>query len=166
MSLSRIGKVIAKRGQTAAKSVKTKAQPTTTTTTQSLKQASIRASEYIGNKTTSLSSGSRKVNASIGAATAGAMYGGFTGAFDGVSDGLYEIATGDPNIDNTIFGRDVGFRGLMAPLPGGHMVTSARQMFEPEPYGQYGANRNRSYQKMPDISGQMVFGQYHSRNGG
>ncbi len=95
-----------------------------------------------------------------------------------ISSGVYEFATGDPNIDNYIFGTDVGIRELMMPLPGGTMNTIkgggfrggttalTRGMFNSSTIGRNTSARNASRDpRMPFVDGNVVFGAYNSRSG-
>lgn len=103
-----------------------------------------------------------------------------------ISGGIYEMATGDPEIDQYVFGTDMGITGLMAPglsgvpLVGGASARGARTRQKLKTatnsrlYQRYGAankpssgyfNQRFGNSAMPQVDGSVVFGAYHSRMG-
>lgn len=121
------------------------------------------------------------------AVTAGlGLLGGVTGFASGIksqdtSSHIYDMLFDNPNIDNDIFGTDVGFRELMAPLPipttrlramGGSMgqitalSTARREGFlNGTLYNDFWRNKNYYKNEPPMVDGSLVFGQYNARNG-
>lgn len=90
---------------------------------------------------------------------------GFNQTSGDLNDALYEITTGNPNIDEEVFGMPMSARELLLPFPNfpgpdfQRMRTRARMAMQPKILGRTQAYRNR----MPQVSGSMVMGQYNSR---
>lgn len=94
---------------------------------------------------------------------------------------LYDMLFDNPNMDNDIFGTDVGFRELVAPFPGpftrlramgGEMgrvpalMTAQREGFlNGTLYNDFWRNRKYYNNEPPRVDGSLVFGQYNARNG-
>ena len=100
-----------------------------------------------------------------------------------ISDAAYELTTGNPNIDQEVFGRDVSIRSLFAPMPGGTMntirgggtrgmITAAVNGYSAKAFTDMNKNANqpmisnlRYANRPPEVNGSLVFGQYNSRYG-
>ena len=122
----------------------------------------------------------------IGAATVAAGVQGFSSGVNSrmgdVSSAVYEMTTGDPNIDEYVFGTDVGIRELMLPLPDitpnlGIMdnmfgenamnLWRNRRFLTPQMIGRTGSAQRSGYfeNRMPTVNGSAVFGMREARNG-
>lgn len=112
------------------------------------------------------------VATSVAAGIAGMV--GFTkglGSQD-LSSGVYEMATGNPDIDEYVFGKDVGIREMMMPLPGERRRQTANMMMSPNTWSRYSAAAKPDYDgnnyfsnTPPKVDGNIVFGAYNSRLG-
>ncbi len=114
----------------------------------------------------------------VGAAVTGAAMSGFSSGVSqsggDLSGGIYELATGDPNIDQYVFGTDVGLRELMLPITGPNLMGNQvdelwnkKRFINPTMIGRMGSAERSGYyeNKMPAVNGSLVFGQYNSRGG-
>lgn len=112
-------------------------------------------------------------------ATATGLTRGITGGRD-ISSSVYELATGNPNIDQDVFGTKVGLGSIMSPIPtpiqvatgGGNKylrLAAAWQsgMINKTTVGDHLSNARTGLgsASAPRVDGSLVFGQYNSRFG-
>lgn len=104
-----------------------------------------------------------------GAVAAGAATGFVKGlSSQDMSSGIYEMATGQQDIDNYVFGTDMGVRELVFPAPGlGRTAQKVRMARQGQLYSRYGSANRSGYfnNNLPTVNGDLVLGAYHSRMG-
>ena len=99
----------------------------------------------------------------IGAMIGGAAVKGFSDGLNSpeLSSGVYEALTGVPDLDQYVFGTDMGLAGALTPFPGQRRIQQVGQLVRPHTYSRHAAHAGDT--RMPTVDGNIVFGAYQSR---